>query len=87
MNEERCNICELMLYSCICAKTRQEERATRARHTVMLARGWFPSNYPVKCRECREQYEPGTLIKFHPEYDGRGPKYVAECCGEKIENE
>jgi len=87
MTETRCPTCELILYSCACKQVNQEIRAQRALNTYYSSRGWFRSSYPVTCRICHEKHDPGILIKLHPEYDGRGPKYVAECCGERIEED
>ena len=77
MAETRCECCDLPAYSCGRAKEsalRKEWKRDRAR---LEARGWFPSIYPGVCEQCRERFEPGTLIRMIAHEGWR-----VECCAD-----
>lgn len=77
ISETRCDCCDLPVYSCGKAKEtrlRQEWKADRSR---LEARGWLSAIYPGVCEQCRERFEPGTLIRMVAHSGWR-----AECCAE-----
>lgn len=75
MGEQRCDCCDLPVYSCGKAQEEIERREEAAlREQLREHPRWFPSIYPGTCSGCDGYFEVGTYIKRS------GDKYVAQCC-------
>lgn len=89
MADARCELTELLVEQCACAKHRggqapdEQANADRLATRARLLGGWnswFKARFGGTCATCSERYEPGAAIfsrEFNP---GR---YTADCCPEE----
>ena len=75
MNEQRCQCCDLPVYSCGKAKETELRREWRQDRERLEAQGWRSSLYPGACEHCHEWFATGTLIRMVA-----GSGWRAECC-------
>jgi hypothetical protein len=82
MDEERCELTELLVGQCAhCLKHKSIEEQAKA-HPAALAGDprWFPAQYPGACGHCGEPFTPGMLIRsLMP----REIAWLASCCAEE----
>ena len=80
MSEQRCECCELPIYSCGKSKQDQQRRDEQRERAALLARpSWFAAHYRGQCSACGEWFERGTPITA-----GAGG-WRAECCADSKE--
>lgn len=82
-NDERCELTELLVEQCGCAKHRggrtpQEEANAEALHDP--SGRWIEARYPGRCAECGKPFQPGTRIRASR---SDVPHWIAECCAEE----
>jgi len=81
MGEQRCECCELPVYSCGKAVEDRQRRYEQAERAALLARpSWFAAHYRGPCDSCGVWFEPGTPITIAADAGG----WRAECCARSV---
>ena len=79
MGEQRCECCELPVYSCGKAVEDRQRRYEQAERAALLTRlSWFAAHHCGFCVSCGEWYERDTPITA-----GAGG-WRAECCARSV---
>ncbi|MGH3834170.1 MAG: hypothetical protein ACRDSF_00480 [Pseudonocardiaceae bacterium] len=75
MSTERCECCDLPVYSC--GKAEEAAQRHARRRQALIKAGWTPAHYRGVCVRCGERFGADALIRY---VGGSG--WRAECCAE-----